>query len=525
MDSHLFRHFARELEPEFCGRRLQKIYSPCPGVHTIDIGNGPMGRYLLLRHGNKDPWLFTSAEKPRNPDSPEAGVMWLRKRLQGRRLRDQHCDWPGRRLAWELSGLERGFLVLDLREGMRLEPELPAGFDNEPSWPDMDTVLEASHLWREHPHVSPALRKTLTALPADAALSLYNALKDGNSSGYHVYIYEDAPDGDGPRVEALPWALPASLAKNALHREFPTAWQAAAHAGAVAVFSRFSQLEDAGDRQERKKALKKRKRALAKLAQEEERMRGLVALRKKGQALQASLWQLEQGRKLHSIEVQDVEPDASGTLPNITIDLDPSLTIAENMARFFRLAAKGERGLPLVAARHRLMQEELEALRSGKTPASLESSPPPRQPAPEQKGGKKRKDAGKDDKGVQRFRTSDGFLLIRGRNKAANHKLLSQAASQYDLWFHAQDGPGAHLILKRDHPRQEPPQQSMEEAAVLAGLKGWQSQDEKARVICAMVKDVRKRKGADLGQVAVDKVLAAFNVRLDQTLEERLRVE
>ncbi len=125
---------------------------------------------------------------------------------------------------------------------------------------------------------------------------------------------------------------------------------------------------------------------------------------------------------------------------------------------------------------------------------------------------------------VTAFRTSDGFAAYRGKNAKANHELLSRAASPHDLWFHAAGGPGAHVILKLDYPDQEPPERSLEQAAALAGLRSHYAGSDRAEVLCARVRDVRKVKGAALGSVRVDQVRQTLAVDLDPGLETRLAV-
>ncbi len=79
------------------------------------------------------------------------------------------------------------------------------------------------------------------------------------------------------------------------------------------------------------------------------------------------------------------------------------------------------------------------------------------------------------------------------------------------------------MILKRDNPGQEVPQRSLLEAAELAGLASWRAMDSKAQVMQALVADVRKVKGAALGQVRVDRSVS-LNVDLDPATEDRLRI-
>jgi len=126
---------------------------------------------------------------------------------------------------------------------------------------------------------------------------------------------------------------------------------------------------------------------------------------------------------------------------------------------------------------------------------------------------------------VALFRTSDGFLVLRGKSSQANHAILSRAASPHDYWLHVAGGPSAHVILRRDYPDQPVPEQSLIEAATLCALKSYRKDDAKAEVLLARVKDVRKVKGAAIGSVAVDEVERTLLVGLDQGMEARLRLK
>jgi predicted ribosome quality control (RQC) complex YloA/Tae2 family protein len=124
---------------------------------------------------------------------------------------------------------------------------------------------------------------------------------------------------------------------------------------------------------------------------------------------------------------------------------------------------------------------------------------------------------------VLRVRSSDGFLMLRGRNAAGNDAVV-KGGSAFDLWFHAQDGPGAHVVVRLDHPGQHVPEQTMIEAASLAAARSWQRDDAAVRIMCALLRDVRKVKGAAAGAVRVDAVLRSLVVAPDSSLEESLRI-
>ncbi|MEG2524063.1 MAG: NFACT RNA binding domain-containing protein, partial [Oscillospiraceae bacterium] len=46
-----------------------------------------------------------------------------------------------------------------------------------------------------------------------------------------------------------------------------------------------------------------------------------------------------------------------------------------------------------------------------------------------------------------RYRTSDGMLVLVGRNNTANDKLTLKTADKRDIWFHIKDAAGAHVVL------------------------------------------------------------------------------
>ena len=201
----------------------------------------------------------------------------------------------------------------------------------------------------------------------------------------------------------------------------------------------------------------------------------------------------------------------------LEVPLDPALTVLENMERFFRKAAKGRRGLGHVERLRKAAEEG--ALAPARSASRMQAEP---QKAASRGAGGHSRSKGRDI-ALHRFRSSDGFVILRGKNSAANHKLLSEMASPFDFWFHAEGGPGAHVILKRDHPGQDVPESSLKEAAGLAGLSSWRAADAKAVVLVAQCSEVRKIKGAAQGQVRLDSAKTML-VELDPSLEDRLRL-
>ncbi|NJB67463.1 hypothetical protein GGQ74_001103 [Desulfobaculum xiamenense] len=506
MEANFFRCLARELGSTLAGERIERIFNPAPGVWSFKV-HSDAGTYLVVRSSRKGGLVFLADEKPANPAVPTNACMWLRKRLEGRRLLDPFADWQGRRIAWALTPGEGAYLLLDMAAEPQLVDELPSGFGDEAPWPDAGQVLDDAQVWRTHPQISPALRRTLMTMPPARAQAVLGALERGGCS--HFFVYMSA--GETPRGgEALPWRLPPELHAGRTEHVFESALAAAQLLGSTELYPELARLAVAADNERLRAQRRKLSRSLDKLAEEESRMRRFVACGGDGELLRAWMYTFDKSAKRPYVDLPDFEGNER------RIDLDPRLSLCANMERLFHLAAKGRRGLAFAATRREALQAELDALDSG---AAL-----PLPVAVVERPRRERQQERTRPQGVQVgvFRTSDGFTAYRGRSAKGNHELLSRLASPFDLWFHAAGGPGSHVVLKRDYPEQPVPRSSIIEAAVLAGLKSHYTGAPRAEVMCALVKHVRKSKGLALGQVAVDRVIETILVDLDPQVQERL---
>lgn len=497
MEATFFRFLAAELGPLLAGRRIEKVYGPAPGVWTLKLQSQGEHLHLLFRPAKSAGHLFTSPLKPANPQQAPSQVMWFRKRLQGRRLVIHHVDWPTLRIAWKLtpSASEgRGnYLLFDVRNDLQLLEELPKGFGAPPEWPCLEDIRDDDEIWREYPHISPPLRKLLKALPEPEAHAAYLGIVTGQAERF--YYTKGKP--------------PLAWRRHTDDQKVASALEAANHYGTEALFPMLD-IEDSKEERSRLKSERKRlKRNLAKLKQEEARLNAFIANKKKAEALQAELYRL---KKLDSAESVEVNHPTDGPM---TVALNPFLSVTENMERYFKLADKGERGLIHVERRRSELSKELERVEGGTLPVTAQSPPTRKSQAPV---------LPKRFKGlaVSIFVSSDGFTIVRGKNKKANHDIISKAASTFDYWLHVSDGPSSHVILRRDHPHQEIPETTLHEAAALCALKSYRKEDTRADVMYALVKNVRKVKGFAHGQVMVNDTLGTVRVDIDPSLEHKL---
>jgi len=98
----------------------------------------------------------------------------------------------------------------------------------------------------------------------------------------------------------------------------------------------------------------------------------------------------------------------------------------------------------------------------------------------------------------------DGYHILIGKNAKSNDHLTMQIAAKNDLWLHARDVSGSHVII-REKPGQKFPEPVIEKAAQLAAWNSKRKTDSLCPVIYTPRKFVRKIKGAPAGQVVVDK--------------------
>ena len=97
-----------------------------------------------------------------------------------------------------------------------------------------------------------------------------------------------------------------------------------------------------------------------------------------------------------------------------------------------------------------------------------------------------------------------GFTILVGRNAANNDLLTQKYAHKDDLWLHAKDVTGSHVVI-RHRAGQPVPEPVVEHAAQLAGWYSRRQHDTLCPVTVTPKKYVRKPKGALPGQVVVER--------------------
>ena len=104
------------------------------------------------------------------------------------------------------------------------------------------------------------------------------------------------------------------------------------------------------------------------------------------------------------------------------------------------------------------------------------------------------------------FETDSGALIYVGKNNLQNENLTLKFANKNDVFFHAQDVPGSHVILRGSNLTED----DYKIAGFLAGYYSYFKNEGYANVDYTEKKHIRKAKGTGLGMVYYDNYKTLF---------------
>lgn len=266
-------------------------------------------------------------------------------------------------------------------------------------------------------------------------------------------------------------------------------------------------------------ALKRVRRKMEKQEVELQEGHEDLSLRLLGELLLANLYRIPDGATEVELEDYTQDPPVLRRIP-----LDPRLSPSENAQALFDRYARAKRRLDRTSQELEHSREEAEYLESlAFHLADADSEDALRELAVEmerqgyrlpqglldgkgagKKGRGPRKGDGGGSEGGQllRYRSSDGLEILVGRNHRENDRITMDLAKPEEWWLHVRQLPGAHVLLRT--PSDQPPQDSLEEAALLAAYHSKARHSSHVPVDVARRRQVRKYKGARPGQVLYD---------------------
>ena len=204
------------------------------------------------------------------------------------------------------------------------------------------------------------------------------------------------------------------------------------------------------------------------------------------------------------VEIKDYYAEGA---PTIAMDLDEKTTFQEEAAKRFKQYTKAKRAREEIAERLALLEKEIVELEHEQE--RIEDTIAKRDEvalntidveATKSVNNVRKKPEPARIPGVRHYVSSDGYEILVGRAARDNDNLTFRVARPNDLWLHAADYPGSHVVV-RNPTRKEIPQRTMIEAAQLAGKFSQASDDSKVVIHYTHRKFLSKPKGAAPGLV------------------------
>ena len=188
------------------------------------------------------------------------------------------------------------------------------------------------------------------------------------------------------------------------------------------------------------------------------------------------------------------------------IRLDPDKSPLENAQDYFRRYDKAKAALgsvPALINGARLELNYVEQLESDLQTAAnwpeIDDVIQSLQARGHWQGKPLRRLGGGGRQGPLRVVSRDGFVIWVGRNSRQNEQATFKTANAQDIWLHARETPGAHIIIRNDGRRIK--DHLIAEAAAVAAYYSKRRDDTSVQVDYTRVKYVKAIKGAGPGMV------------------------
>ncbi|MBQ8611464.1 MAG: NFACT family protein [Oscillospiraceae bacterium] len=576
LDAAVLALLAKELKAELLDAKIDKIGQPTRDEAVLTLRTRTATRKLLLSARSGSARAGITTETFENPDVPPSFCMLLRKHLIGGRLLDVRTvpserilffdfqcvnemgDLVRRTLAAELMGRYSNLVlireedkIVDALKRVDFEDSavrqlLPGLTYTLPEQPDKLPFLSAGgaavvEAARALPHTAAdALMKSVTGIgpvlcreavwrtfgaqePQADAMTQEQAQALAQTVDEIIRLYHEAPV---PTLVFSPEGKPTEFSFLPLTQYLPRC-ELREYPDFSSLLDDYYRTKDRAERLRQKsrelskqvhnlydRALRKQTARREELAQSEKSDH----LRLWGELISANLWQIPAG-------VRSVTLNNYYTGEDIAIPLDPRWSPSQNAQRYFKEYKKKQTAVQMLT---KLLEEsavEIEYLATVLDEIGrAEGERALNDIRMELKGQgylkyfklreKKQKPAD-----YIRYRSSDGFEILVGRNNLQNDKLTLHTARGKDLWFHTKNAPGSHTVVMSEG--RDIPDTTKNEAAMIAVWHSSQKNSAKVAVDYTEVRNIRKTGDLRPGMVLYEHYETAY-ITPDETAIEKL---
>lgn len=474
-DGFFLHHLTKELQDELLYGRIQKVNQPFEHELVLTIRNNRKNYKMLLSAHPVFGRLQITKTDFQNPQTPNTFTMIMRKYLQGAVIenitqiendrvleiafsnKNEIGDNIKVTLVVEIMGKHSNIILIDKAESKIIESIKHIGFSQNSyrtilpgstyiAPPKTDAknpftvsdeklfeILQTEDLAPRH------LQKLFQGLGRDTAENLAAQLSDDKLKQFRAFFARPVqPNMTDKSFAAVPFDK-SGQTFDSLSELLDVFYQDKAERDRVNQQSSdlIHRVQTELDKNIKKLAKQEKELAATENAEE---------FRQKGELLTTYLSMVPNNQ-------DQVELDNYYTNEKITIALDKSLTPNQNAQRYFKKyqklkeAVKHLTGL-IEETKHTITY--LESVETALSHASISDIEDIREELVETGFVKRRtRDKRHKRKKSEQYLASDGKTIIMvGRNNLQNDELTFKMAKKGELWFHAKDIPGSHVLIK-----------------------------------------------------------------------------
>ena len=474
-DGFFLHHLTKELQEELLYGRIQKVNQPFERELVLTIRNNRQNYKLLISaHPVFGRIQTTKADLP-NPQIPNTFTMIMRKYLQGAVIenitqiendrileiafsnKNEICDHIKVTLIIEIMGKHSNIILIDKSENKIIESIKHIGFSQNSyrtilpgstyiAPPQTDArnpftiVDEKLFEILQTEDLSPKnLQRLFQGLGRDTASQLAAQLTDNKLKQFRTFFAQSCQPNLTENSFAAVLFSDSLQNFHTLSEVMDYFYQEKAERDRIA-----QQASDLIHRVQNE--LDKNRKKLAKQEKELSDTDNAEEFRQKGELLTTFL-------SLVPNNQDSVELDNYYTGQKITIALDKALTPNQNAQRYFKKYQKLKEAMKHLTGLIEETKQSIhyfESVEYSLSQANMDEIEDIREELV-QAGFMKRRSTDKRHKRKkpEQYLASDGKTIIMvGRNNLQNDELTFKMAKKGELWFHAKDIPGSHVLIK-----------------------------------------------------------------------------
>ena len=200
-------------------------------------------------------------------------------------------------------------------------------------------------------------------------------------------------------------------------------------------------------------------------------------------------------------EVVTLQNFYSENLEDISIELDPNISIEKNSEKYFELYKKNKRTIENLYEQIDITKKDISYFET----LSFQIENAGKTDLLEIKEELINSGYLKKDKNKKSTKKKNNYLIIKyngidiyiGKNNIQNDTITNKLARRDYLWFHAKDIPGSHVVIFDNNPDEE----TKSVASMLAGYFSKFKNENYVSVDSTLIKNVKKISGAKPGMV------------------------